>query len=545
MPKTSFKRNRLKRLPPRRKQPKVPANKVNSSLQSVLIANAVATWTWDIRSNRVFADKGMARIFGVSPRRAAGGPIEHYVNAIHPDDRKSVQDAIATALKGPSDRYEIVYRVVRPNGEISWLDARGIVQRDSRGRPVQFPGVVLDITSRRAAEERAHELDFRLKQQSRIFDITLSSISDFAYIFNPNGKFAFVNQALLDLWGLKLEDAVGKDFHELNYPKALAERLQRQIQQVFDTKKGLVDETPYTSPTGAGGYYEYIFCPVFDSEGKVEVVAGSTRDITERKRIEEELRKSHERYRQLAENLETKVRVRTAELESRNTEAILQSDRLRDLWNRLMTMQDEERRRIARDMHDSAGQKISALSISLSRIMRKIGPNDSMLLALAKEAREFADDLGQEIRTTSYLLHPPMLDETGLPAALGWYVDGLKQRSTLDIELTIEERLERPTPEIELAVFRIVQECLTNIHRHSQSKSANIRIARENSDLVVEVRDYGQGIAPDRLAAIRDKGAGVGLRGMRERVRPFGGEVRIDSQLGTGTRVVVNIPEKV
>ena len=361
MPKTPSKRKRLKRPAPRRKKAKPHSNEVNHRIQSVLIANAVATWTWDIRNNRVFADKAMARLFGLSPRDAAGGPIEHYINAVHPDDRNNVNDAIQTALRGPSDRFEVVYRVVRRDGSISWIDARGAVERDSTGNPVQFPGVILDITSRRSAEERATQLDFRLKQQSRIFDITLSSISDFAYIFDRDGCFAFVNQALLDLWGLKLEDAVGKNFHELKYPKPLADRLQRQIQQVFDTRTGLVDETPYTSPTGQGGYYEYIFRPVFGLAGDVEFVVGSTRNITERKRIEEKLRKSQEQYRQLAESLETKISARTAEIEARNNEALLQSERLRDLWNRLMTTQDEERRRIARDMHDSAGQTLTLI----------------------------------------------------------------------------------------------------------------------------------------------------------------------------------------
>jgi PAS domain S-box-containing protein len=201
MSKTPAKRKRPKRPTPRHKKSRLPVNEVNRRIQSALIANAAATWTWDIRSNRVFADKAMARIFGVSPRDAAGGPIEHYIDAIHPDDRKSVKTAIETALKNPSGRYEIVYRVVRPDGAVLWLDARGAVERDANGEPLQFPGVVLDVTSRITAEVRARELDFQLRRQSRIFDITLSSISDFAYIFDRDGRFAFVNQALLDLWG--------------------------------------------------------------------------------------------------------------------------------------------------------------------------------------------------------------------------------------------------------------------------------------------------------------------------------------------------------
>jgi PAS domain S-box-containing protein len=111
---------------------------------------------------------------------------------------------------------------------------------------------------RKASEIKAEELIRQLEQQSRIFDTTLSSITDFAYIFDRQGRFLYVNQALLDLWGLKLSDAVGKDFYDLQYPDDLAERLQRQIQQVIDTRAGLTDETPYTSPTGAGGYYEYL-----------------------------------------------------------------------------------------------------------------------------------------------------------------------------------------------------------------------------------------------------------------------------------------------
>jgi two-component system CheB/CheR fusion protein len=153
----------------------------------------------------------------------------------------------------------------------------------------------LDITERKLQEDEAYQLADRLAQQTRIFNTTLSSISDFAYMFDREGRFVFSNQPLLDLLGITLEEIIGKNFFDLNYPDDLAAKLQRQIQQVFDTKEVVRDETPFTNPTGEGGYYEYIFTPVFAADGSaVEVIAGSTRDVTTRKQIETELRGSRE-----------------------------------------------------------------------------------------------------------------------------------------------------------------------------------------------------------------------------------------------------------
>jgi PAS domain S-box-containing protein len=137
-----------------------------------------------------------------------------------------------------------------------------------------------DVTEQKRSEERWRELAERYGQQSRIFDRVLSSITDFAYTFDLQGRFTFINRPLLDLWGLTLEQAVGKNFFDLQYPHPLASTLQRQIQQVIQTRQRIVDETPYTSPTGAGGFYQYIFSPVIGPDGHVEAVAGSTRDIT-------------------------------------------------------------------------------------------------------------------------------------------------------------------------------------------------------------------------------------------------------------------------
>jgi PAS domain S-box-containing protein len=512
-------------------------------LQSILIANEVATWNWDVVKDRVTADKNMARLFGMKPKDAAGAPVAPYLAAIHPEDRPAVAAKIAEAMGTPDGRFEADYRVVRQDGSTSWVTARGVAERDANGKPRNFPGVVLDITARKALEQQAEDFRQRLEEQYRLFDITLSSINDFAYVFDLQGRFVFVNQALLELWNLKLSDAVGKNFHELQYPPDLANRLHQQIQQVIATRAGLTDETPYTSQTGAGGYYEYIFRPVFGPDGQVAAVAGSTRDITARKQVEADLRESRERLRALAETLENQVRSRTAELEERNNEVLLQSDQLRALSVRLMETQDEQSRRIARELHDSAGQIVAALAMNLGQIMREAAASSPALLDLAKETRAYVDELNREIRTTSYLLHPPMLDEMGLRAALAWYVEGLKQRAGLDIHLSIDDDFPRPSRELELTIFRVIQECLTNIHRHAGSQAAYISIARDHEQVLVEVRDDGRGISTEDLQSIRERGAGVGLRGMRERVRPFADEVRIESQVGVGTTIRVTLPQ--
>ncbi|MEO7436952.1 MAG: PAS domain-containing sensor histidine kinase, partial [Candidatus Binatia bacterium] len=150
--------------------------------------------------------------------------------------------------------------------------------------------VDLPATPTARSPQSADDRLARLERQARVFDTTLSAIVDFAYIFDLDGRFSYVNKALLNLWGLPLEDAVGKNFFDLGYPEPLAARLQAQIQQVIDTGERLSDETPYTSPTGAGGYYEYIFSPVLAADGSVEVVAGSTRDVSARKHAETALR---------------------------------------------------------------------------------------------------------------------------------------------------------------------------------------------------------------------------------------------------------------
>jgi PAS domain S-box-containing protein len=202
--------------------------------------------------------------------------------------------------------------------------------------------------------------------------------------------------------------------------------------------------------------------PVRDASGKIIGASKIARDIAGRKRIERELQESEQRFRALAGALDTQVQFRTQELQRRNAEILQQSDQLRDLSARLMRAQDEERRRIALELHDSVGQNLAALGMTLARFEDDAKRDPARFSESIKDAKDLIQNLTQEIRTTSYLLHPPMLDKLGLRSALLWYVEGLAKRSNLGIEVNIPDNLERLPPEMEVAIFRLVQESLTN-----------------------------------------------------------------------------------
>jgi PAS domain S-box-containing protein len=283
--------------------------------------------------------------------------------------------------------------------------------------------------------------------------------------------------------------------------------------------------------------------PVRDAAGKIVGASKIARDITQRKRIERELHESEERFRALADALDTQVQFRTQELQRRNAEILHQSDLLRDLSGRLLLFQDQERRHIARELHDSAGQTLTALGMNLALLSQHAQDNPALLAKDVADAQDLVQHLSQEIRTTSYLLHPPLLDESGLSYALRWYVQGLTERSGLDIDLNIPEDFERLSPEMELVIFRLVQESLTNIHSHSGSKTALIRIGREADKIYVEVQDRGKGMSQRQLTEVQSRGSGVGIRGMRERLRQFQGELTIESN-ALGTKISATLPAK-
>jgi PAS domain S-box-containing protein len=216
---------------------------------------------------------------------------------------------------------------------------------------------------------------------------------------------------------------------------------------------------------------------------------------------------------------------------------------LRRVSAELLRLQDEERRRIGRDLHDSTGQCLAALEIELAQLEQEA----SKLSAAGREQLErcvhLARQCSDEIRTASYLLHPPLLDELGLPSVLRWLADGMRARGGLEVRLDVPERLEGIAPEEELALFRVAQEALTNVHRHSSSPSVAIRLRAERASVVLEIEDAGRGIPTSQPGDLESSGrfAGVGVAGMRERIRQLGGTFNVESTAG-GTLVRACVP---
>ncbi len=338
---------------------------------------------------------------------------------------------------------------------------------------------------------------------------------DWSQLYYLDGKEFVVDTRDPSTW-------INKHIHPDDQPRVLAE-----IRDAIRSKSIFQMEHRVLRADGSLGWASSRAIPLMDDRGEIVEWFGAASDITARKRMEEELREAQT-------ELELRVQERTQKLEQ------VQMD-LRDLSAKLLQLQDEERRRIARELHDSAGQTLAVLGMNLGVLEQLAKESNAQFADKVHETQELLQRVTQEIRTTSYLLHPPLLDESGIPAALRMYVDGLIQRTPLKVTLSISDNFGRLPKEVELAMFRMVQESLTNVLRHSGSESAEIRITRSPSRVTLEILDHGKGIPHEKLIAINEGASGVGIRGMRDRVRHLSGEMKVYSN-ESGTTVSITFP---
>jgi PAS domain S-box-containing protein len=485
----------------------------DDAIISMSLAGIITSW-----------NQSAERLFGHNAEEAIGRDI----TLIIPPDRCEEEAAILERLK--QGEHIEHFETVRMRKDGTTFDVSLTISsvKDAAGRVIGASRVPRDITRRKEAERTTGML------------AAIVDCSDDAIISKDlNGVINSWNKGAERMFGYAAREAVGQHITLIIPPDrqeeetSIIERLKRgERVDHFETLRVRRDGTPLD--------ISLTISPLRDGEGRVIGASKVARDITERKRADQALRESKERLRSFADELETEVRLRTRELERRNAEVLDQSEQLRDLSNRLLRSQDDERRRIARELHDSAGQILTVLGMSLANIGQRV-THDPQLAEGVEDSRELVQQLSKEIRTTSYLLHPPLLDENGLPEAIRWYVQGLEGRSDLKIELCISESFGRLPCEVEMALFRIVQECLTNIHRHSGSKKATIRIVRKAETVSLDIQDEGKGIPTEKLVSIQGQNAGVGIAGIRERVRHLRGTVNIQSN-PSGTTISVTLP---
>jgi PAS domain S-box-containing protein len=345
-----------------------------------------------------------------------------------------------------------------------------------------------------------------------------------AYLKDEEGKYVYANRASRARF--QQASVIGKTDFDL-FPAELAAQCREHDLLVLAENSAREFIEHSVQEDGKHAWLTVKF-PVPNPDGK-RLLGGKAFDITDRYRAEEAVRKARE-------ELELRVKERTAELSKAN-------EGLRDLSARLLQVQDEERRRIARELHDSVGQLLAAVKMNISAVQATA--LDPVAAKAAAENLSLIDQISDDIRTVSYLLHPPLLDEVGLPSALEWYIQGFSERSKIPVSLDIDGDFGRLDKDMEIAIFRMVQECLTNVHRHSNSPRAGVRLAQKQGQIVVEIADAGRGIPPEKQDGLKASGQmGVGFRGMRERIAQLGGVLEIHSN-GKGTVVAATVPFEV
>ena len=454
----------------------------------------MGSWEMDIEKDELHWSPHFYRMLGLDPQT---GPVPHGhgMTMIHPEDREQATRS-SDQMKAYGYSFDNELRFIRADGAVRIFQSRAVGIKDSNGRVIRIRGMSQDVTERREEEEKLRKSEALLSQAEQ-----MANFGSWEYDFKT--QKAILSRHLLQMYGLtSAEGWTVESYLERLHPKD-----RKRAQQTRD--RAVAECRPweyvarYISPQHGLRVHLARGLPIPGPDGKAERSIGVLQDITEQTKAEGDLHR---------------------------------------LSQELLRARDDDRRQIAQALHESAGQSLVALKMVLGRLAEELGKKETLAHGLLQTANELARDSIREVRTISYLMHPPMLDESGLALALRWYAKGFAERSEIEVKVEIPEDFGRQSREIEMTVFRVVQEALTNVHRYSGSRTATIRLARENGHVRAEVSDKGRGLPEMEPAVNAASPLGVGIAGMRERVRQLNGTLEIESAPDQGTTIRAILP---
>lgn len=470
--------------------------------QAERVAN-LGSWEGNFNTGWARWSDNFYRMLGLEPQSVPAS-MENVFEHIHPDDQARVRAELVSAVRNDRD-YENVTKYILPDGRVRFLHSRGIPVKDEKGGVVGLIGASQDITEQRRARQSLEESErlarLRLAELDQIYKTAPVGLC----FVDANLRYVRINEVLAAMNGRSASDHIGRTIRDM--VPDLADEIEALYRRVLDTGMPLIGvdlQRPGDAAVHPEHYADVSLYPLKNESGSILGFNVVVQDITERKHAE-------------------------------NT--------LRFLSARLLHLQDEERRRIARELHESTAQDLAALRMSLGELQRTEKSLGSAAQETINQCLEISDKVIGEVRTLSYVLHPPFLEEAGLKMVVPWFTAGFSERSGIQVDLDLSEDLRPLPPGYETTLFRIMQESLMNVHRHSGSHWARVRIVRDDRQVLMEIQDRGRGISPDcRRGPSRESHLGVGISGMRERVKELGGTCDIESQPGHGVTVRVILP---
>ena len=485
-----------------RKQMEEELRESEERLRLALEAGRMGVWEWDARTNAVKWSKEHYTVMGLRPF-SVEPDYDAWADHVHPDDLTAAEEAMSRAIAEKGE-YRQEYRIIWPDGSVRWVEGRAKAVYDECGQCLKMSGFIVDITERKQAEDalRLSEDKFSKAFRSSPDAIAIASLTD-GMIMEVNGRWE-------EILGYTRDEAVGRTVWELQIYQNPGERA-RLVSMVDEQGSARDFEVDLRKKTGE--IRNVLTCaePMMIRDEPCMLVI--VRDVTELKLAEEAFR--------------------------RNEEALRRSHaRIEDLAGRLIAAQEDERRHIARELHDDLNQQVAALAIGISRLKRQFPDAGAAVQEQIATLREKTDWLSERIRQLSHDLHSSILQHVGLPAALNSYCAEFSDREGIAVTLDIRDGVEAVSQDAALCLYRVAQESLRNVARHSGAHSAIVALTSVNGAVELRVVDEGVGFDPGQAR----EGRGLGLVSMEERVKLLHGNFVLTTRPGAGTELRAQIP---